>query len=218
MAPSLLAADVLNFEKEVRAVEKAGADWHHFDVMDGHYVPNLSYGLPILKGIKKIANIPLDVHIMVSNPDEVAVSYVKAGADIIVFHYEAARHHHRIIQECKELGAMVGVALNPGTPISAVLPLLWDLDIVNIMTVNPGFGGQKFIPKCLEKIMALSEILQQKGLADRVRIQVDGGVNKETAKRVVDAGASILVAGSAIFGSPDLAKAITDIRGELRES
>ena len=211
IAPSLLAADMLNLGDQVKLVEDSGADWHHFDVMDGHFVPNLSFGLPLVESLKSIAKIPLDVHIMVSNPDSVAMDYVRAGADILVFHWEAAVHHHRIMEECKKLGAKVGVAINPATPLTCIFDLLDYLDTVNIMTVNPGFGGQKFIPKSLSKISHLSRVLEERKLTD-IEIQVDGGVTVENAPELIKAGASVLVAGSSVYKSENIPKAIKSLK------
>jgi len=208
VAPSLLAADCLHFAEEVASVEKAGADWHHVDVMDGHFVPNLTFGLPFVAALKKVAKIPLDVHIMVANPDEVALDYVRAGADILMFHIEAARHPHRLCQTIRAAGAKVGIALNPGTALELVYPLLDDVDVIMIMSVNPGFGGQKFIPQTVERVAALSRALGLRGRAKQVIIEVDGGITAQTAPQVAAAGATALVAGTFVFGASDRAKAI----------
>ena len=208
VAPSLLAADPMNFASEFSEIEKGGADWHHVDVMDGHYVPNLTYGLPFIKAMKKITNIPLDVHIMVSNPDEVTPLYIEAGADLLVFHIEAAVHPYRLVQLIKSAGVKAGVAINPGTPLSFLEPLLENIDLINVMSVNPGFGGQKFIESAIPRIIATREMLEKIGRFDNVHIQVDGGINEETGKLVVDAGADVLVAGSWIYGADDRAARI----------
>lgn len=203
VAPSLLAADPLNIAREVQRIEAAGADWHHIDVMDGHFVPNLTFGLPLIKALKSKVKIPLDVHIMVSNPDEVALEYVKAGADIVVFHIEAARHSHRLVQAIAKAGARVGVALNPGTPVDWVFPLLDDLDIVMVMSVNPGFGGQTFIPQTIDRVARLAQEINRRGRALKTHIEVDGGVNAQTGAGVVSAGARVLVAGTFVYGAED---------------
>ena len=203
VAPSLLAADPMQFANDVKSVEDAGADMHHVDVMDGHFVPNLTYGLPFVKALKQSSRIPLDVHIMVSNPDEVAALYADAGAAIVVFPIESARHPHRILQDLHQRGVSGGLAVNPGTPIQVVEPLLPFLDMINVMTVNPGFGGQAFIPEMLQKIVWLRDTLQTLGRSNSVAIQVDGGITAETGRLVVEAGARILVAGTYVYGSKD---------------
>lgn len=203
VAPSLLSADPMRFGEDLHDIEQAGADWHHVDVMDGHFVPNLTYGLPFIAALKKRSKIPLDVHIMVSNPDTVALDYVKAGADILVFHVEAAVHAHRIVQAVHAAGAKAGIALNPGTPIEAAYPLLDDVDVVMLMSVNPGFGGQKFIKQTVDRVQRLSAELERRGRRDKVIIEVDGGVNAETGAEVVKAGARALVAGTFVYGAKD---------------
>jgi ribulose-phosphate 3-epimerase len=212
IAPSLLAADPLRFGEEIADVEKAGADWHHVDVMDGHFVPNLTYGLPFVRALKGRSKIPLDVHIMVSNPDQVALEYVKAGAAILVFPIESSVHPHRLLQVIRDAGAKAGVAVNPGTAIETVLPLLGDLDVVNMMSVNPGFGGQKFIPQTVERIRRLAAAAKERGVAERLIIEVDGGINDETAALVAQAGATALVAGTHVFGAADRAGVIKRLR------
>lgn len=218
ISPSILAADPLNFGAELASAESAGADWHHLDVMDGHYVPNLTYGLPLIKAIKKVSKLPLDVHIMVTNPDEVALEYVEAGADILVFHVEAARHAHRIIQAIHARGAKAGLAINPGTPLEVLEPLLEEIDLVNVMSVNPGFGGQQFIPASVERITRLYDWLLRKRLQERVLIQVDGGIDDASVAKVVRAGASVLVAGSYIYGHKDRKSRIQSLRTNAQKS
>lgn len=212
VAPSLLSADPLHFGRDIQEVELAGADWHHVDVMDGHFVPNLTFGIPFIKALKSKAKIPLDVHIMVSNPDAVAEQYLAAGADILVFHQEAAVHPHRIVQQIKAHGRKAGIAINPGTPVEHVYPLLGDLDVVMLMSVNPGFGGQSFIKETVDRVAQLHKFLMTKGLQDKVLIEVDGGINPQTAKLVVAAGASVLVAGTAVFGEFDRKSAIAALK------
>ena len=203
VAPSLLAADPLRLGEEVQSVEAAGADWHHVDVMDGHFVPNLTFGLPLIAALKRVSRIPLDVHIMVANPDAVALDYVRAGADILVFHAEAARHAHRLAQAIRQEGARPGIALNPGSHLGSVEPLIDDVDVIMLMSVNPGFGGQRFIPQTVERIRALRALIASRGREDDVMIEVDGGINGETGAQVVAAGARALVAGTFVFGAAD---------------
>jgi len=217
IAPSILACDFLNLSSELASVEHAGADWHHLDVMDGHFVPNLSFGLPIIERIKQVSLIPLDVHIMVSNPDIVAIDYIKAGADILSFHVEAANHPHRICQQIREHGRKAGLAVNPGTPISQVFPLLEMADVILLMSVNPGFGGQKFIPQSIEKITELSAELERRGLSDKVQIEVDGGVGPSNIHLLYEAGAKVFVAGTAVYGAKDKRDAIQSLRKACQE-
>lgn len=214
VSPSILSADPLRLGEELADVERFGADWHHIDVMDGHFVPNLTFGPPLITAIKKCAKLPLDVHIMISNPDLAALDYVRAGADWLSFHIEAANHPHRLVHAIRVAGAKAGVALNPGTPVESVFPLLDDVDYVLVMSVNPGFGGQSFIAQAESRVSRLSQELLNRG-RDQVIIQVDGGINLDTGRKVVQAGASSLVAGSYIYGANDRRLAIQSLK-ELR--
>ncbi len=216
IAPSILSADPLNFESEIKDIEACGADWHHCDVMDGHFVPNLTFGIPLITALKKKAKIPLDVHIMVSNPEMVAVDYCKAGADYLTFHCEAATHSHRLLQLIRSHGVKAGLALNPGTPIEWIQPMLEFTDMITIMSVNPGFGGQAFIPQMIEKVAALSRFLKEKSLEKSIFIAVDGGVNEHTAAKMVRAGANVLVAGSFVYGSNNRKKAISLLKSSVK--
>jgi ribulose-phosphate 3-epimerase len=211
IAPSILSADFSQLGEEVRKVEAAGADMIHIDVMDGHFVPNLTFGPPVVAALRKVTSLPFDVHLMVKNPQDLISPFVKAGADIITFHAETSPHLNRLVQNVKELGIKAAVALNPSTPLNLVEEVLEDLDMVLIMSVNPGFGGQKFIPSSLHKIARLKNMIQQRHLT--VDIQVDGGINEETATQVIAAGANILVAGSAVYGSSNMEHTIKRLKG-----
>jgi len=214
IAPSILSADFAFLYDEIKKIEEAGADWIHIDVMDGHFVPNISIGVPVVESLKGRTSLPLDVHLMISNPEKYIDSFVKAGADVLCVHAEACIHLHRVIQMIKGMGAAAGVALNPATPLSVLNYVLTDLDMVLIMSVNPGFGGQEFIPSCLNKIKELKEWVNRERLP--VLIQVDGGINADTAPDVIRAGADILVAGSAVFSGSDVGHAIKMLRTEKK--
>lgn len=214
VAPSILSADFARLGEEIRDVEQGGADFIHIDVMDGHFVPNLTIGPLVVEAVRPITELPLDVHLMIEAPDRYIPAFAKAGADILSVHVEACPHLHRTIQLIKEQGVKAGVVLNPHTPVQQIEHVLEDLDLVLLMTVNPGFGGQSFISSVLPKIRQVKEMAEQKGLADLL-IEVDGGVNKMTARQCIEAGANLLVAGSAVYNEKDRKKAISDIKGAL---
>ena len=215
IAPSILSADFARLGEEVQAVEKAGADYIHVDVMDGHFVPNITIGPLVVEGVKRVTSLPLDVHLMIENPDQYINDFARAGADIITVHVEAVNHLHRSIQLIRDAGCKTAVSLNPATPLESIEYVMDDLDMVLIMSVNPGFGGQKFIPGSLQKIKKLREMIIERGL--NIDIEVDGGVNSKTIGDVSAAGANIFVAGSAIFNKDDYAEAIRVIREGIVE-
>jgi len=210
VAPSLLSADFAALGDAIMVAQDAGADLIHVDVMDGHFVPNITIGPPVVKWLKRVARVPLDVHLMIEDPDRYAEAFVDAGASSLTVHAEAVVHLHRTIHFVKGLGVKAGVALNPATPVSALQEIAGDVDYVLVMTVNPGFGGQTFIPRSESKVRAVRALLD--GAGSRAPIEVDGGIDVHTAPRIVAAGADILVAGNAVFGSPDPARAIHELR------
>jgi len=210
IAPSILAADFAKLGQEVKEVEAAGAELIHIDVMDGHFVPNISFGAIALEAIRPLSTLPMDVHLMIENPDQYIEQFAKAGADYITVHVEACRHLHRTIQLIRSYGVKPGVVLNPHTPIEAIQHVLEDVDMVLFMTVNPGFGGQKFIESVVPKVAALSTIIKERSL--NIEIEIDGGINAETIVPCAKAGATIFVAGSAIYSKEDRAQALQEIK------
>jgi|TARA_R110000737_G_scaffold223373_2_gene238372 ribulose-phosphate 3-epimerase len=210
VSPSILSCDFANIQRDVEMINSSEADWFHVDVMDGVFVPNISFGFPVIAAIKKHATKPLDVHLMIANPDDYVEEFKKAGADILTVHYETCPHLHRTIQNIKANGMKAGVALNPHTSIDLLEYIIEDLDLVLIMSVNPGFGGQKFINKAIYKVEQLANLIHRKG--SQAKIEVDGGVNLETGAKLIQAGAHALVAGSFVFNSPDPLKAIADLK------
>ncbi len=210
IAPSILAADFTRLGEEIAQVEAAGADLLHVDVMDGHFVPNLTIGPPVIKAIKSVTQLPLDVHLMVEQPDALLPDFIDAGSDNLTVHVEACRHLHRTIQSIKDAGVRASVVLNPATSLHALDEILSEVHMVLLMSVNPGFGGQRFLPATLDKIRALREQIEQRRLP--VSIEVDGGVKADNAAEICAAGADVLVAGTAIFGQPDYGAAIQALR------
>lgn len=215
IAPSILSANFAKLGEEVADVERAGADWLHVDVMDGHFVPNLTFGPLVMGAIAPLTNLPLDVHLMIEQPEQYIPAFAEAGAHVITVHAEACVHLHRVIHMIKERGVKAGVAINPATPAAAIREVLEDIDLALVMTVNPGFGGQAFIPGTLRKIRQLNEWKRELGLP-HLRIEVDGGISAETAPLVTEAGADVLVAGNAVFGRPDRREAIAEIRNRVK--
>jgi ribulose-phosphate 3-epimerase len=213
IAPSLLSADFTNLGDAVRAAERGGADWLHVDVMDGHFVPNITLGPLVVKAIRRVATVPLDVHLMISEPDRYLEAFAEAGAARISVHAEVLPHLHRTVQRIQGLGMKAGVALNPSTPVVMLEDVVGDLDHVLVMSVNPGFGGQTFIPRSESKVRAVRELLSARGA--RALIEIDGGIDAANAARVVAAGVDVLVAGQTIFGSADPAAAIRELRAAV---
>lgn len=206
LAPSVLSAPFGRLAEAIQTVESAGADWLHLDVMDGKFVPNISFGQPVVRAIRSITTLPLDVHLMIEDPGRYAQDFVKAGADYLTVHLEACTHLHRNIHQIKDLGIKAGVAINPHTPVESLLPVLADLDLVCLMSVNPGFGGQAFIPSTMSKLHALNQYRQELGLG--FGIEIDGGVDLSNALALMEAGANVLVAGQSVFGQADPAAAV----------
>lgn len=216
IAPSLLAADFGNLQRDVEMVESSEADWHHIDVMDGVFVPNISYGMPVVKAIKKYATKPLDVHLMIVEPDRYINTFAELGASILTVHYEACTHLHRTVQAIKAAGMKAGVALNPHTNIGLLTHIINDIDLALVMSVNPGFGGQKFIENTYRKVSGLKTMIT--GYGSNALIEIDGGVTTSNAKRLTEAGADVLVAGSFVFKSENPVQTISDLKSATEQS
>lgn len=212
VSPSILSADFLHLADEIRSVEAAGADWHHVDVMDGHFVPNLTFGLPVIRQIKSVATKPLDVHIMVDNPDQVAASYVDSGSDWLTFHIEASKDPVALAKAIRAKGAKAGISLRPATPLETLAAVLPYVDLVLIMSVNPGFGGQTFMADAPERIAKIAAMAESAGVRSQIKISVDGGINPATAALVRDRGVDVLVAGTSVYGAKDRRQAIAALK------
>jgi ribulose-phosphate 3-epimerase len=210
VAPSILSADFANIQRDVEMINKSEADWFHVDVMDGMFVPNISFGFPVIKAVKKYAKKPLDVHLMINDPDRYLQHFKEAGADILSVHLEACNHLHRTVQGIKALGMKAGVAINPHTSVNLLADVIADIDLVCMMSVNPGFGGQKFIENTYSKISALKELIREKKSA--AQIEIDGGVDLNNYKKLIETGATVLVAGNTVFSSEDPVKTISQLK------
>ena len=210
IAPSLLAADFANLQRDSEMLNKSQADWFHIDIMDGVFVPNISFGVPVLKAIAKHATKPLDVHLMIVNPDQYIETFADLGSAVLTVHYEACNHLHRTLQKIKSCGMKAGVALNPHTPIAVLESIIKDVDVICLMSVNPGFGGQSFIEETYTKVKTLKALIQEKGAT--TLIEIDGGVTNENAKQLIDSGADVLVAGSYVFGAENPIQTIAGLK------
>jgi ribulose-phosphate 3-epimerase len=210
IAPSILAADFANLQRDSEMLNSSDADWFHIDIMDGVFVPNISFGMPVLKAIAKNAKKPLDVHLMIVNPDQYIETFAELGSEVLTVHYEACDHLHRTLQKIKSCNMKAGVALNPHTPVNVLESIIQDIDVVCIMSVNPGFGGQSFIEETYSKVKALKAMIDKKGCS--TLIEIDGGVTNKNAKQLIDAGADVLVAGSYVFGNENPKKTIAGLK------
>ncbi len=216
IAPSILAADISRLNQQLQLLKNEGIEWLHLDIMDGHFVPNLTFGPAMVKAVKKMTGLFMDVHLMVNEPDFIIPEFRRAGADMITVHVEAIKHLHRTVQLIKSLGAQAGISLNPATPANCLEAIISEVDLILVMSVNPGYGGQVFIPSSIEKIKEIAHMIQQKNL--NIYLEVDGGINAENASLVTSAGANVLVAGTFIFGENNIPEAISLIREKSKKS